>query len=522
MAMRRVSPAEWDRLWTETPDALSKMLTPLLTQANCTGTQATVFYQSPTLISSLFSCPAQVRDVTSAARMALADMASLDLSINPWSVQPLARDRRGEPRRRHIAIAADTEQCVSKLVRALCDAGLSGVQLVPMQAALTARTVDHALDASSDGRAIVSVHFGQTRSVIIAAHDQRVLLARQVDFGTDRLVQALANSLEAVRSSDTATVTAETLLHQHGLPTPGQVIELDGHSFGAAEILPAIQPVLQRILVEIRQSIRFGLADIEAEPLVFISGCGASIPRLAEAFTAELQSECVSDQTVDAEDNNDLSHAYDACRNGLRIRLQPREEVAAGSVRSLRNALYAGSAAALVLGAGQTAMMMEQTESLRPQVDALEAQAAPVSAPSFDPRESASRVRAVRSTIEAIDTTVGSGVDLSALLQELCLIASESAILTDIEFSGGRSAQCRVRGYASLGADGSGSAVRQFIDRLRDSPMIESVRLEGTQTSILDDRETQYFTANLSLRSVPYPILNTPATIASVPTESNR
>lgn len=518
--MLRLEPAQWERIWNADPQQFVDLLKPLILESGSEGTKATVFYQSPSLVCGLFSCPAQVRDVTSAARMALTDIATMDLTINPWSVQPLARDRKGEPRRRHMAIAADTDQTVTRLTEAFVAAGLSGIEAVPMESALTARTVDHALDNSTGGRAIVSLHFGQSRSVIIAAHNQRLLLARQVDFGTDRLVEALSHSLNDLDDTAARTETAEAVIFQHGLPVPGQTIEVGSISLNAGDILPAIQPVLQRMLVEVRQSVRFGLSDLGETPLVFLSGTGASIPRLADAFATELQLDCIADQSGDVQQNNDLSNAHDAVQNGLRIRLLPREEIAAGSVRSLRNALYAGSAAALVLGAGHTAMVMQQTEQLRPQVDALRASVSTSQQPTLDPAAVAGEVRSVRATIGAIDRTLGAGTDVATLLQELCHLSAEAAILTDIEITGGHTTECRLRGYTKGESSEPGSTVRLLIDRLRESPLIESVRLEGTQTSVLDDRHTQYFSATLKLRPVPYPILSPSATIASAPTET--
>jgi len=517
---RPFKPGEWERIWSGDRSFFSDMVRSLLNDAAIQCGRATVFYQSPTLVCGLFSCPAQVRDVTSAARMALADIATMDLTNNPWCVQPLARDRNGEPRRRHIAMAADTDECVSRLTDVFLNAGLAGVDTVPMETALTASTVDHALNASAKGRSIVSVHFGQTRSVIIAAHDHRLLLARPVDFGTDRLIEALSHSISSAEDSRPAEDIAQALLFQHGLPTPGQTIDIGSHSLEAADILPAIQPVLQRMLVEIRQSVRFGLSDLSEKPIVLLCGSGANIPRLSEAFTAELGSECIADQTVSSIELSDLTHAQEALRNGLRVRLIPRRDAAAGSVRSLRNALYAGSAAALVLGAGHTAMVMHQEEQLRPQVDALLAQTQPASHQSLDPLKTANRVRAVRATIEAIDTALGERSDIASLLQELCVLTAETAILTDIEFSGSRNAECRLRGYTRAEAADPGSSVRLLIDSLRSSPLIESVRLDGTQTSVLDNHETQYFSATLKLRTVPHPITSPSATVASVPVET--
>lgn len=518
--LRPFKPGEWERIWSGDSDLLTQTVRSLLSDAGIEGGRATVFYQSPTMVCGLFSCPAQVRDVTSAARMALTDIATMDLTINPWCVQPLARDRNGEPRRRHVAMTADTDESVSRLTDAFLNAGLAGVDAVPMETALTAGTVDHALNASAKGRSIVSVHFGQTRSVIIAAHDQRLLLARPVDFGTDRLIEALSHSTHRMGESSPGEDLAQSLLFGHGLPTPGQTIEIGSQSLQAADILPAIQPVLQRMLVEIRQSVRFGLSDLSENPIVLICGSGANIPRLPEAFATELGFECIADQTVTSVELSDLIHAQEAMQNGLRVRLIPRRDAAAGSVRSLRNALYAGSAAALVFGAGHTAMVMQQAEQLRPQVDAIRAQTPPVSAGILEPVEAANRVRAVRATIEAIDTNVGERSDIASLLQELCVLTAETAILTDIEFSGGRDAECRLRGYTRAEADDPGSSVRLLIDNLRSSPLIETVRLEGTQTSVLDDHETQYFSAVLKLRSVPHPITRPSATVASVPVES--
>ncbi|MFU8828226.1 MAG: hypothetical protein ACNA8P_02225, partial [Phycisphaerales bacterium] len=287
VAMHELTLEDWNQMWLAGSDALGTQLSSLIDEASCRGASATVYYHSPTVACGLFSCPQQVRDFSTAARLALTDLAGFDLAENAWALQPLLRDRSGEAKRRHIVLGADKEPVIKAISAAAAQAGLRSPRIVPMEAALLAWSVDRSISNSAGSQPIVFVHFGQSRSLIVAACNRRLLLARQVDFGTDRLLEALAGTLAGAADKPNTSL-ARSVLFEHGLPKYGETLTIADQQLRAADILPAIQPVLQRMLVEIRQSVRFGLTGTSSEqPLVFLSGSGASIQGLSSAFATE-------------------------------------------------------------------------------------------------------------------------------------------------------------------------------------------------------------------------------------------
>ena len=498
---QRLDPSAIERIWEGQPAEAAAALASMTAQFGGDATNPIVFYQSPTSASGLFSCPTQVRDVTSAARMSLSDMASFDVEDNPWSVQPIDRDRSGQSKRRHIAVCADTDEALRHLRDCCESANAIDATFVPIEAALLSRAVDTAIGLSIGDEPLISVFFGQSRSVIVAAHQQRLLLVRQVGFGTDRLTEALGAAIEDTAPTDPEGL-AERLLFGSGLPKPGEDLELGGRTFSASDVLPAIQPALQRLVVEVRQSIRFGLSDEHRTPNILISGSGASIPRLDEAFGEELGCPCVADSPSPSYTNLDIAHAAHAWNHGLRVSLRENESSTTTARNSLRNALYAGSAAAVLIGAGAAALL--STKPLQPQSPSALDEAALANVVGADPAEASLRAAAVRATLRAVDHSTGSQTDMAAVLREICVLTADAAILTDIEITGDAdAARCSLRGYIQGPSDSTPGQLRELIDRLHRSPLVASIRLESTQNSVLDDQTAQYFAAVLEFTSMP-------------------
>jgi hypothetical protein len=510
---------DWEHWHTGESESLEHALAALL-EGSDRSVDTTVFYHSPSLNCDLYSCPGTVRDKVGAAHLALAELSSLNLDTNPWCIQPLESDRRGEGRRSHLLIAADSEDSVQRVRSIAKNARRS--TLIPIQAPLIASSVDAALEASCDDQAVVVVHFGQSRSVIAAAHDRRLLLVRPVDVGTDRLIQALASALNF--PADQSLSIAHQVLFGHGLPTADQTIVLGEVELTSADILPAIQPVLQRLLVEVRQSVRFGLSGLEQPPVILVRGSGVAIPRLTDALGTELQARCEPDRSHPIELTSDIAFAIEALERGLSLSLRCRSETISASSRSSKLALYAGSAAAIVLGAGYAVWTIGQTNDLKPQLAELSA-IAPGDQDTLDgvsPTQSLALVSSVRRTIDSIDHFAGSETDIAAALREVCQLIADEAVLTDMEFSNTRdSSGCRIRGYLRNPSSDAGGQIRTLLNRLQASPLVESVRLEGTEVSMLDDQPTQYFAASITLSKHPRQILPRPATLASAETEQS-
>lgn len=510
---QRLYPDQIERLWQGAPAEASTVLSGLHNELGAVSSRPIVFFQSPTGVCGLFSCPTQVRDTTSAARMSLAEMTPFDIESNAWSVQPIERDRTGSLKRRHILVSADTDESLRRL-RGFCDgAGLTGATFVPLEAALLCRAVDTAIAHSTSNEPLICVFFGQSKSLIVAAHQQRLLLVRQVDFGTDRLVEALATAIESTNPENAHDV-ADRLIFGFGLPKPGDTFEVDGQPFSTSDILPAIQPALQRLVVEVRQSIRFGLSEINRSPNILITGSGASVPRLDQAFGSELECPCFSDNSRAPDSNFDLAHASEAWERGLRVSLREREFGASAVRHSLRNALYAGSAAAVLIGTGATVLLSGQpaTEpAIHPGIDVQSA-----SLDLADPELASRRAAAVRATVRAVSETTGSRPDMGSVLRELCILTADAAILTDIEISGDTdTSSCTLRGYIQGESAETAERLRRLVDDLRNSPLIDTVRLESTQTSVLDHQTALYFSAVLEFSSAPAPVLQQTPSLAN-------
>ncbi len=516
ISSRSISRDDLEEWYSGQSDRISSYVHALIAEGSLVG-PTTIFYQSPSLSCDLYSCPSTIKDAEAAAHLALGQRSNLDLDRNPWCIQTWSKDRTGSPRRKHLLIASDSARTIEK-IRSIAPESRQ-IALIPLEATLTTSAVDCALKHSASDRPMVVVHIGQSRSVIAAAHQHQLLLVRPVDVGTDRLIEALATTL-GLPGQESIGV-AEQVLFGSGLPAEGQTITIADRQFTAADILPAIQPVLQRLLVEIRQSIRFGLSGLDAEPGILIQGSGASINRLAAAFQRELEVPCVADTSRALHESTDIAFAIEAVNSGLRLTLRAQESSSRASIRTSQIALYAGAAAAIAIGAGYGLWTMDQIRSIEPRLSELASvYGSEEKNPSKDARSEAS-IAGVHRVIESIDTFVGRQTDVASAIREICLLTADDIALTVLDVSGGQERSvCQLRGYLRDPGPDAAAQIRTLIDRLRESPLVESVRLEGTEIATLDETQTVYFSASIILSSTERRILNDPSLIASVDPEA--
>ncbi len=258
------------------------------------GEPVVVVYTGPDTAASMFDAPASAGEQRArlAAKLAMAGTISFPLEQNAHTEISLFRDgsaREGEqPKLRTLALA-DTEATILSLAMAIERGGLRPTGFVPAPGASLAAAV-HALRCSAAaGSPGVVLWIGEHSSVIAGGEGDRLSFARLIPVGTETMVEALSAPVTAGRTDNTIALdrfSARELLFASGIPT------VDGWSDSTTTIdpnavLPLLQPVLQRLAVETKQSIRFGFAP-EQRPRVRlrVAGPGASISGLGATCAA--------------------------------------------------------------------------------------------------------------------------------------------------------------------------------------------------------------------------------------------
>lgn len=499
-------------------DALAHLVK-LTSELGAVGAQATVLYTLPGSVASLTSCAASVSTASAeqAARLALTSVADFPLDDAPIDTCPLLTDK-ADPKdksatpQRHTLVIADAEHRVAGLVGLIEGAGVEVVGLLPADSVAMAKAVREATTGEEGG--VTAVLFvGEHSSMLGVGTPGRLLFVRPVAGGTEALADALTRPLRP-REPDAPPVTlkhpeARTLALAAGVPAPDAAIP--GHpTLAGSSLLPHVQPLLQRLSIEIKQSVRFGVPEADrGRVTVRVVGPGAAVPGL-EAAIARLSGFARATPHGGPEPD-----ALESSAGGLIAAFTGSPELTAALMsesvrltarhRTLRKALAGG----VLVAAGFVALQFADARSSLGQAKAILTQMrqvgqagegpAAVRAMTFEARQ------ALTGAESRLTTLLGSVPSVSATLAELSDRTPEAVRITGIDFvREGSQSRMALRAYIRVEPGGDPSqSIRSFVDSLSKSPAIESVRLGGTQRTSIHGREAQSFELTLGLVNLP-------------------
>jgi len=514
---------EWQEKW---PGWLSRATVPvkgMLAELQATGAEATIVYAAPLAASAVFSCPvgAGPAAAENAARLALAEQTGHALHDQPCDFAVLGQDRlpRGGggaagpsegSAQRHVLACTDRAESAAAVAQWAHSVGVNPVRLVPDDALALACGLDAALrEGSGPPRALLWL--GERCSVLACAADGRLRFIRVVRIGTAMLADALTRPIRRGEGAEPLALdrpAAERLLERTGIPGPRD--ELAELGVTGSALLPLLQPVLQRIGVELKQSLRFGLSEAErAGATLTLTGPGGSIPGLLKVL-AEFCAIPASAETRGA-----AGAAEGAIATGSAgwtalgradVNLLPAPLQATRVLRTMRRAVWSGAMVASLLLGGHALMVMGQLDRAN---DEAEAVGSRLAASSDATALAMTAVRALEqraATDARIGSAMGVGVPWDAVLSLLADAAPEGMHLTSVQGVGpaGAMPTLDIAGHVErqAGVDPA-LTLREFVSRLAASPIVRGARLGSTQRSSARGLDTQRFEVSLTLAPVP-------------------
>jgi hypothetical protein len=416
-----------------------------------------------------------------------------------------------KPAQMHCLAAADSESCAKALADCLRNAGLVPKAFIPVPAAMLAASmrmlVERPEKAKAGGSRLV-LWIGEHGSVLAAGNAERTAFIRHLPLGVESLVDAMVRPVQGRPTTKlpgtgpdgttTDRADARAMLFSSGIPRPTGPGEA---STGGATILPLIQPVLQKYIVETKQSLRFGLSQPERTGLsLIIAGPGASIAGLAEIIARECGIEVSAQDPAGVSPPPDDLARGDAsalfCAGELPINLLPNELVATVSRKRLRAAMWVGAglaAAAMSLdGAGAYVVLQKEQRTLQ----SLQQQAAAPNASRAAYEKTRAARRGVTLASQKIDQALGSGPEWAATLSFLAEHTPATIRLREVRAERTLPARspadgspvttasttCRVVGVVRPeGVMPAALIVKQFIDTLNSAPIFQFAKLGTTQ-----------------------------------------
>lgn len=358
-----------------------------------------------------------------------------------------------------------------------------------------------------DDRPVMTLTPGESTSVVKITTGSEVRICRFVDVGIQPLRTMYTRALRAGGAEpEEALITAtRLLLHESGIPGPESDL---GAAVDAREVFRTMQPVLQRLAVELKQTARFTLTESERMNLLLrVEGPYASVRQLAEVIAEQIEADVMSQQSAYEPAPADwIAACLEAGVHRWRV-CRPDESLGTGQGGELR-ALAAGGVLALAALAGVGFLADRAADQINRRNETFAALQASQRAPALGPREAAlaEHAPAIAATLAAklgVDADFGS---VLVLLSEAAGPDLELESLRGQRVEAGSSLDITARGLGATSEDARQN-MQSFIALLDESVLTDGIEVSSTQMNDRDGRFAADFRASIRLRERTEPWL---------------
>lgn len=468
------------------------------------GSAVVVSYASPKSTVEAIAVPARGPRAIQAMRLSLGEAVETPLRHCAVGYQKLWSTRA--PRNQTLGLwAAESEITVAKLCAMLGRVGLRVERLVPSRA-ISLYSCWRTSETLGE-RDVVVVDVDEQITTMCGTVDGQPRLVRQVGLGTDLFVDAYSRAMRTARGRDGATPgrdEAAAGLWSHGVPGRDDVVDRTGQTRGH-DVLPLIQSVVQRLAIEIKQTVRFGMDLDNRRVRVRLSGPGAMVPALAAVLSDHAESLVEAIEPAGGADRVwGPEQVVRRIIDGMPpdVNLLPGEMVKRSVTGSVRRAALIGAGLAAIVIAFEVgvkgrelARMEGELALLKPEVQTLERQLS-------ERAEAARMSQVVDETERRLQAAMGAAVDWHGALAVLGGVSDMGVRLSDIACAQERGrAVMTIRGTASI-SESHGDGLRALLAMLSSRPEFEGVSLGATRLEQANGRSSRTFSISMELRSI--------------------
>ena len=510
--------------WAKTVIDAVGSIRAIIEELDAAEAPTTVLYRNPTAYSDYASLPIRsASEARQAAILGCADALACSLDLATTAAVVIGRDATAS--QSHVVVAADHDDVMTSIAAMVESAGLTFVGATPIDAPIMTKLASLTLANKASNTAMLYV--GEQRSFFLIADSGNLLFARPINLGFDALVTSLTRSIRGANGAapiELDAASARTILHRFGFPNREQVVH-ETLGLTGAQIIPLLQPVLQRFIVELRQSLRFGVIEEQRQTLqVSITGPGSAIPNFATLIATELKSTVATDESYAAFDHqapdsagSELMDAVVDAKTLSRLKLQPRQMARARHINRLRRWLWTGTAAALVLIAADTVHQHRRLADAKHRMTAFESQTTDLKALQATGEKLFTVIGAADKLEARIASETGSSINFRAALQEFSRLAPDSVRLTHIGFNRDKGRTVgRIYGHAFENPGSPGrTQLEPFVEKLKSSPLFDDVVLADVQAGNVQHANSQKFEVSLTGIGIPRKLLHQSVASAS-------
>lgn len=497
-----LDPARWQDAWADDLKPLDAPLAAALRALELEGQHARVelTYRADSVIAEVYSSAAPPEQALDAARLTLESSAPFPLEENACAFALLHRDGGAESAQTHVLALADASPTLQALRNWLERAGLTLAHATPS----IAYTIHHALSLA------LQQPKDQTSGVLLmTAHDSVFLAAtpgahtlhfvRQIPVGVESFLAPLTRPLSRSAPQQPLTLSrdqAASYLSRIGLPMFDAEPDATT-SLAPREALPLLQPPLQRLAVEVKQSLRFGLSDTARQSAALVlAGRATTIPNL-EHRLAELSGATTREGAGDATQIVDGVTRVLSCGPKIPTLATPQAAARTAS-RRLVTAMYAGACAGSLFLLADSAAISRRAESTRRAIEEAAGLVSPLDLPDAAP-EARALAQAVVAAAQDITAEDASRADWAALLADLATRLPPAVRLTSVVAT--TDDLTAIVDTAIASAESTVAPLQEAIAALRDSPLVRQVDLGPTSR----DADSKFLRVSLRVTLWPAP-----------------
>ncbi|MEM8835299.1 MAG: hypothetical protein AAGD00_05720 [Planctomycetota bacterium] len=494
-ASRPLDPATWSDVWSRGLTDLLPSLKSLVQETGSQGAAIEARFDSPNAHAGVISIPGTGRAVIDAALLSLEEQIG---ALDEWCVAAEVISRSEE--RSHVLTCAENERAADQVARLAVSAGLKPVEQRSLLSVALESAVTAAVGACEPDASIAQLSLEDDRLVVCVASRGRLAFVRSATVGLSHLATPLARQLAGERAGLNARELDEAMRILREIGIPDQNTPIPGSELRGRDVLPSMQSVLQRIALELRQSVRFGLPSDAPRPVrLALHAQAGEIANLGELLAVELEQDDFASSVT-------TSNPAPAHRSNVPL-LLPRSARERRAVRRSQRVAIAGIALACAVTGVEAGWNHWNAGAIDMQRASLLAGAPSGEQMHAELVDAQFRVTRTHQRLEVLADQLGASAKVAPVLRQLADSRPDRVRMTDVSFSAqGGTPTCQVWGlveHAGDGDDASGARALlvDFARVLTESPLVRDVQLGSTSRVEQAGAESVHF--GLTIELVP-------------------
>ena len=352
---------------------------------------------------------------------------------------------------------------------------------------------------------------GEHISVFALGNIDSLHFVRTVPVGTEKIVEALSripNTVDGMSNAKISADDAQALLIRSGIPTHEDWQDKPT-GLDARAIMPWIHPVLQKLTIEAKQSLRLGADEQTRASMQFmICGPGSQITGIADFLAKGIgidqfhKKECEPSGTLCSDAG--MLHALDCDF----VALTPQSVKIQRTMRKSKFALAIGMAAAflaLVIDGLYSWSSYHSAQAMLDAVGFVENAPAPDNA-SIAKQQAMKAQIGLAGARNRMAKAIPTDAPIPDLLADLARLTPKEARLTDVSYTVKKDKfLCTLQGMASSVPGTTGSeTIAAYLDALTISPLVLDARLGEARRIVDTSQNAISFKIDLDLLTLPY------------------